>query len=298
MAAWIYTEDQAKKGGNNVASLLMKHLEHQGIIAQSLTEPFKEINLVMDNCGGQNKNQHVLRLLHFIVKRKIATVAEAIFLVRGHTKNDCDRLFNAMKKLYRKSNAFIPDDLISSISGTKNVDPIMVPPEAFKDWDKLENLYIKKPLGEVKHNHIFVVDINRNNGNSMWIQQSDGSDCQELKLVKQNYLDHDAEFWQSLQPDTIKPVSLQDIKWQELHYKWGRYILEEKETWKYYNEATPKEMIDAVTKHSKTSHEQRKGRTRTVHDDNKPQAKKTKMLEPTTDTAVDNKNEEESTGVI
>jgi hypothetical protein len=39
----------------------------------------------MDNYGGQNKNRHVLRLMHFIVKRGVAKKANAIFLVRGHT---------------------------------------------------------------------------------------------------------------------------------------------------------------------------------------------------------------------
>jgi hypothetical protein len=115
LSAWMYTEDVAKKGGNNVASLLMHHLDYYGI--SKTTEPFKELNLIMDNCGGQNKNRHVLRLLHFIVKRRIATVAKAIFLVRGHTKNACDRLFNTMKKQYRKVNSFTPQDLVDSIKG-------------------------------------------------------------------------------------------------------------------------------------------------------------------------------------
>ena len=47
-----------------------------------------ETNFVMDTCGGQNMNQHVLWLLHFIVKRGIAKVARAIFLVQGNTKNE------------------------------------------------------------------------------------------------------------------------------------------------------------------------------------------------------------------
>jgi hypothetical protein len=113
LAAYIYTEDIVRKGGNNVASLLMLHLQSHITAATTMSEPFKELNLVFDNCGGQNKNKHVLRLLHFLVKTQVATTARAIFLVRGHTKNDCDRLFNTiMKKQYRKSNCFIPQDLI------------------------------------------------------------------------------------------------------------------------------------------------------------------------------------------
>jgi hypothetical protein len=106
LSAYIYTEDVAKKGGNIVASLLMHHFDRTGVSAT--TEPFKEINIVMDNCGGQNKNQHVIRLLHILVKRQVATTARIIFLVRGHTKNDCDQLFNTMKCVYRKSNVFTP----------------------------------------------------------------------------------------------------------------------------------------------------------------------------------------------
>jgi hypothetical protein len=126
LLAYMYTEDTAKKGGNNMASLLMHHLDQHGIIQQA-TQPFKELNFVMDNCGGQNKNRHILWLLHFIVKRKMATTATAIFLVRGHTKNACDRLFNTMKKQYRKCNSFTPEDLLESIKGNAKVDPFMVP---------------------------------------------------------------------------------------------------------------------------------------------------------------------------
>ena len=43
---WIYTKDIARKGGNNVASLLMHHLDHHGI---SITkEPYMELKFVLD----------------------------------------------------------------------------------------------------------------------------------------------------------------------------------------------------------------------------------------------------------
>jgi hypothetical protein len=281
LSAWMYTEATAKKGGNNVASLLMHHLDHRGIVEQSAQEPFKELNLIMDNCGGQNKNRQVLRLLHFIVKRKIAVVARAVFLVRGHTKNACDRLFNTMKKQYRKCNSFTPDDLVESIRGNDKVDPFMVPEDVFKDWDKLEDELIRRlPPGNTVANHIFTVDINRNNGNSMFLLQSDGcNDEKELKLVKKQYLLNDAAFWREQQPETIQPVGLQDIKWKELYSKWGHYVPQEKkQQWRYYNEAPPKDKIDAVAKQNKQARQQRKQRTRTVHDANKkPPAKKAKL---------------------
>jgi hypothetical protein len=279
--AFIYPEDVAKKGGNNVASLLMLHLQQQGIIDQAVTtEPFKELNLVMDNCSGQNKNRHVLRLLHFLVKRKIATTARAIFLVRGHTKNDCDRLVNTMKKEYRKTNCFTPQDLINSMHHDK-VTPISIPANAFCDWDKLEDTYIKAPTGVTKINHIFTVDINRNNGNTMYLQESSDSPETELVLVKPLYHDNDATFWRELQPQVIPPVGIQDIKWRELYKKWGAFVPEDKKKeWRYYNEVPPEEKMKAVAKQSKEARTQRKSRARTVHGDNskkEPPKKKAKV---------------------
>jgi hypothetical protein len=296
LSAWMYTEAMAKKGGNNVASLLMHHLEHHGIVQQSTQEPFKELNFIMDNCGGQNKNRQVLRLLHFIVKRKISNVARAIFLVRGHTKNACDRLFNTMKKQYRKVNSFTPDDLVESIKGNDKVDAFMVPEDVFKEWDKLEDELIRRlPPGNTNTNHIFTVDINRNNGNSMLLQQSDGCDEKEVKLVKREYLLKDTAYWMERQPETIPAVGLQDIKWKELHYKWGVYVPQEKkQQWRYYHEAPPKEKIAAVAKQSKEARQQRKQRTRTVHDGNKkPPAKKPKL-----DSDKDKGSSGATTGII
>ena len=297
LTGWIYMEDQAKKGGNNVASLLMHHLHYKGIVAESAVEPFKELNLVMDNCGGQNKNRHVLRLLHLVVKWGIAKVARAIFLVHGHTKNDCDPLFNLMKKEYRRRNCFTPEDIIKSIDHER-VEAVMVPVDTFKDWDALENEYMKKPAGNTKTNHIFCVDIDRDNGNTMYIQQSDGSIVEEMKLVKPQFFDADATFWKSLQPMTMDSGGLPDIKWKELYGKWGKFIpVKAKKQWRYYSEQPPQSKLQAISKQSKEAWQQRKQRVRTVHDDDekKPLEKKPKL-----DDTQDNKGNMEgiTRGVI
>jgi hypothetical protein len=153
----------------------MNHLAHHGIVVEQSSQcgTFQGTELHHGQLRRTEQEQACLeRLLHFIVKRRIAIVARAIFLVRGHTKNACDRLFNTMKKQYRKVNSFTPEDLVASIRGNDKVDPFMVTDNVFKDWDKLENTLIKKiPGGNTTNNHIFTVDINRNNGNSMFIQE-------------------------------------------------------------------------------------------------------------------------------
>jgi hypothetical protein len=281
LTAWIYTEEDAKKGGNNVASLMMRQLQHKGIVAEATTtEPFKEINFVMDNCCGQNKNRQVLRLLHIMVKRRITNLARAIFLVKGHTKNDCDRLFNTMKKDYRKTNCFTKEDLIASINHDK-VEAITVSPETFVDWDGLQNKHMALSTGKVTSNHVFTVDINRDNGNSMAFQECDGSDVEEKLMIKKAYRDKDSTFWNELQPTSIPPISLQDITWIEMHDKWGRFIPpDKKKQWRYYNEKPPPEVYQRVKKHSKASKKTRQDRTRTVQDNKKPPAKKAKTKPP------------------
>jgi hypothetical protein len=295
LSAYIYTEDVAKKGGNNVASLLMHHID-KFLETATTGEPFKELNFIFDNCGGQNKNRHVLRLMHLLVKRGVATIARAIFLVRGHTKNDCDRLFNTMKKEYRKSNCFTPKDLIDSMRQDK-VKPIEVGHGTFRDWDKLENGLIKAPTGVTNANHIFTVDINRNNGNSMWLQESQEAPETELVLVLPLYHNSDATFWREQQPEAIPPAGIQDIKWRELYKKWGAFIPEEKKKeWRYYNEVPPAEKLKAIAKQSKEARTQRKTRTRTVHNDDGN--KKSPPKRPKTAKTMEPKDKDGSTGVI
>jgi hypothetical protein len=271
LSAWMYTEEHAKKGGNNVASLLMHHLEHHGFLEEARTKgPFKELNFVMDNCGGQNKNRQVLRLLTYLVKKRVATCARAIFLIRGHTKNACDRLFNLMKKDYRKCNTFTPDDLVKSINNPK-VLPFMVGDNVFMDWDKLENITVKKlPPGQTTKNHVFTVDINVNKGNSMACKESRDSPVEHHVIVKRNHLKKDDAYWDAQTPIAIPRVGLPDIKWIELYHKWGRFVPDDKKKqWRYYRDAPPKKVRARVAKKNKEARQQRQQRSRTDHDGDK-----------------------------
>ena len=96
MHAYGYLEDKGGKGGNNVASLLIKGLHDLGWIHEGTTG--KHLSIILDNCGGQNKNNYVLRLALWLVERSYFHNVDIIFYIRGHTKNACDRLFNQLKK--------------------------------------------------------------------------------------------------------------------------------------------------------------------------------------------------------
>ena len=69
-------------------------------------EKINKLNVIMDNCGGQNKNGTVLKMAAYFVERGCFNRVNLIFLVKGHTKNDCDRMFNRLKIRWLKSNVY------------------------------------------------------------------------------------------------------------------------------------------------------------------------------------------------
>ena len=140
----IHYSGKAKKGGNSVASMIWKQLKLQELLNDRTAH---EINLVFDNCTGQNKNRMVSRLLFYLVKLKICTTARAIFLVKGHTKNDCDRMSNLLKQAYRRVDVFTPSELLVLMNQHPQCNAVTMEPDDFKNWDELENRMVKKAEG-------------------------------------------------------------------------------------------------------------------------------------------------------
>ncbi len=96
MHCHLYHEGIASKGANNVASLILKTLTEIGVMREE--EKGGELNIVFDNCSGQNKNNTVLRLAPYLVEMGYFKAVNFVFLVVGHTKNSADMLFNVLKK--------------------------------------------------------------------------------------------------------------------------------------------------------------------------------------------------------
>ena len=99
LIAQYYYKGERKKGGNNVASLIYNKFKLDGFV-EKIEEigPMKEYNLIMDNCGGQNKNRMVIRFFMMLAEVGYFKTGRMAFLVRGHTKNPCDRSFMLLKK--------------------------------------------------------------------------------------------------------------------------------------------------------------------------------------------------------
>jgi len=80
-----------------------------------------ELNIVFDNCSGQNKNNTVLKLAAWLMAMGYFKSVQFIFLVVGHSKNAADRLFNSLKHKYRKQNLFTFDELARALDQSATV---------------------------------------------------------------------------------------------------------------------------------------------------------------------------------
>ena len=132
--AYVYDESEGKKGGSNVCSLLMKHFHERNLL--NSTDPYKELVLIMDNCSGQNKNKMVLRLVVYLVEKGYFASVTFAFLIVGHTKNPCDRLFNLAKLTYRKSNCYTHEEFMEKIGENQHVSAYPVTAADMKDYNK------------------------------------------------------------------------------------------------------------------------------------------------------------------
>jgi hypothetical protein len=131
-------------------------------------DPAAKLSIIMDNCAGQNKNWMVIRLALYFVEMWYFNEVEFLFLVAGHTKNQCDRMFNKLKTQYNKSNIFSMRKRQEVLTDS-NVDVQRIQEGEFMNWDEyLNTLYSTMPVGMTSKNHIFSVKKNIDMQTTSW----------------------------------------------------------------------------------------------------------------------------------
>lgn len=92
---FVWTENVAKRGSDEVASILLKYLSSKIGNAEHLV-------FFTDNCPGQNKNWLLISLWFQLVKEQKFKTITHHFLVSGHTHLPSDRDFALIEKRHRK----------------------------------------------------------------------------------------------------------------------------------------------------------------------------------------------------
>ena len=91
---FLWTENIAKRGSDEAASILLKYLS-------KITE-VDDLIIFTDNCPGQNKNWLLMALRLQLVKEKKFKSITHNFLISGHTHLPSDRDFALIEKRHRK----------------------------------------------------------------------------------------------------------------------------------------------------------------------------------------------------
>ena len=153
---YLYQEKSAKKGASNVTSLLFHHIkiyvlsEHQ----HHHNFPIDEPDLIVDNCGGQNKNGTVIKAATYFCEHKWFKNVNLIFLIKGYTKNICDHMFNLLKIRWHKANVYTFQDSIAILNDQEQVNVIDATNIYFEYNDMLSKFYRQPATGTINKNHL------------------------------------------------------------------------------------------------------------------------------------------------
>ncbi|POM67920.1 LOW QUALITY PROTEIN: Hypothetical protein PHPALM_15985, partial [Phytophthora palmivora] len=99
---YVYDETVAGKGTDEVNSMLHHFIDHIVI-----TNGYRKLTVYADNCGGQNKN-------NFVVKNVVGSHTHGGFGHR-HTKNAVDRGFGHMRKHLARLDVWTMDQLCGEV---------------------------------------------------------------------------------------------------------------------------------------------------------------------------------------
>ena len=101
----------------------------------------------------------------WMVETQIFPRITLFFLVKGHTKNACDCLFNLVKLQYHRKNIYTYNDLLENLNDNEDITAIKMEKEEFKEFVKWEDSYYRTPAnGTFKDTHVFTIEGRRNGG--------------------------------------------------------------------------------------------------------------------------------------
>jgi hypothetical protein len=240
--AYPYHEGMGRKGGDNVASLFMLYLEQKGWLQEGVTG--KELTIIVDNCPGQNKDNHVIRLTLYLVEAKYFKKVTSLFYIAGHTKNCADQWFNTLKKKYRKMYIYTYNQLCHNFQTNARIEVFNYNKDGtFKYWKKnCDQFYTIIPTnnvegGNVLPNHLFVVE--EANPTTMVVRRKnlvhdDKSTTFLMKKIGVQFPDCVLALRNRINLETITEKGIPDIKRKELFCNWRRFVPED-----YVNKICP-----------------------------------------------------------
>lgn len=101
---YVYTEDVAKKGANDVTSMILHYLNNKDLRHSHLV-------IFSDGCSGQNKNHIMVYFQYMLVHSlKLFKKVTHVFPIRGHSFLPNDQDFALIEKKKRRNSPEVPED--------------------------------------------------------------------------------------------------------------------------------------------------------------------------------------------
>ena len=229
---YVWGEGTANRGADNIVSCLNSYLKKYKIVDGS---KLKRLVIIADNCSGQNKNNCVIKYCCWLVEAGWCGEVVLVFLVKGHTKNECDSKFNMLKCGTRGFNIFTEEGLDAAYQkGNENEICVLRIPLGSDMWrgytTGLEKIYRNIESGQLKKNHIFVFGGDGNSKTSVSrqlyrdedkipydLKPSESSRKIQLTTIERSSVVNDL-------PNSLlvlPPPGLSAIKEYDLHHKVG-----------------------------------------------------------------------------
>ena len=168
MHTFIWEEGTGDRGADNIITCVHMWLVAKGIVPANAEElatwdkpKLKHLVIGADNCTGQNKNKAMIKFCMWLHESGYIDKVTLLFLIKGHTKNDCDsdRKFNELKMKQNKKNiwdAASLDAALSEINGDGILLKRVEEEDTWKAWcDSLGDAYRDPESGTITCNHIF-----------------------------------------------------------------------------------------------------------------------------------------------
>jgi hypothetical protein len=195
------------------------------------------LTIAMDNCGGQNKNNAVLRLAPYLVEMGYFLTVEHVFYIRGHTKNACDRMLNQMKLKFHRSEIFSWGQAIETLNIKEHVTIVDAQKSHFKDYGALlDKFYVNFKPNTIQKNHIFKVE-STDEALTMQCATHDGAVFANQPMLKkgQVLIGKRTDAINACELAILKPPGMRPIKQVELYKKFRPFVPRE-----FWEETCPK----------------------------------------------------------
>ena len=173
-------------------------------------------------------------MVPYLVECGYFTEVEFVFLVVGHTKNACDRIFNNLKGGYRLRNVWTFTQLLDVLDESYKVTIHATTHEEFFDWNTHLLKWYSKMASKILPNHIFHVHESQIANNGPGGKKKIVINIKEADIADSSITTHQvrkktapADLPNTFYPDMLPCEKVNPYKVVEFFDKWKKHVPEE-----------------------------------------------------------------------